>query len=479
MEERSRGDVRPLLTIADVAARLGITAKAARRRLERGTLVGLRVVRVGRSVRVSGEDLDAWICRKGEIGGARERATRSMHVSAPAYRNDPTRRHVSIILEHPRTHATIRRRIVTPFPCEESAALVWGRQQALDLLERLMRGEEREDTAPTDTPRAKPRATPPQTPETPILAEVWDRFYALRSSRLRPGTLRVDHARWRTRIRPVLGDLRVSEIGRLEIVRMRASLATNDAHYANQCLGLLRRLLEFAVENGLIEDAPAIKAERTTRKPAEAVPEEEDLDSLVREAERMTARGRYPGSDLALMVLLGLDAGLRPGEVAGLRWCDVDLRRKCIIIRNTRAAPGNSDLPPKANDAGTVYLTDRLAARLAAEQRRVGGRGTAYVFHGQDGPLYTVLVSKRIADVHEAAGLPIHHAHWLRHCAASRAISEGATLEQTSAHLRHSDLQVTQRYVHKIMGRDPGPAAAAVLNRRAAARDKDVAKSGT
>lgn len=435
----------------------------------------LRVVRMGRSVRVAREHLEAWICRKSEIGGARETATRSMHISAPPYRNDPTRRHVSIILEHPRTHAPVRRRLVTPTPCDEATALVWGRQQALNLLEQLMRGES-EAPSSTDTARAKPRD--PSPPETPTLAEIWERFATERVARLRPGTKRVDEARWRTRIRPVLGELRISELGRHEIMRLRGSLASNDAHYANQVLGLLRRMLEFAADCGLLEDVPSIKPERTARKPAQAVPEEDDLDTLVRAGEQLTVAGRFPGSDLALMVLLGLDAGLRPGEVAGLRWCDVDLRRKCIIVRNTRAAPGDSDLPPKANEAGTVYLTDRLADRLAAEQRRVNGRGTAYVFVGPEGPLYTVLVSKRIAEVHEAAGLPVRRAHWLRHCAASRAISEGATLEQTSKHLRHSDLTVTQRYVHKIMGRDPGPAAAAVLNRRIVG-GKDVANTGT
>lgn len=481
-EERSPG---ALLTLAEVGARLGITEKAVRRRLERDGLPDLRVVRVGRSVRVDSEHLEAWICHKGEIGGARERAIRSMHISAPPYRNDPKRRQVSIIFKHPRTNKPVRKRPVTPFACDEATALEWGRKQALDLLEKLMIGESEATPRTTNTQRAKPRdpkPTPPTPPEpkpsppVPLaeaptsqgytLNDVWVRFEECRA-RLRPGTHRVDESRWRVHIRPLLGGLPVESIKREQIARLRKGLAAYDARYTNHVLGQLRRMLEFAAEDGMLEDVPAVKSERVPRKPAEPAPDELDLELLVTAGDALTRKGRFLGTDLGLMIVLGLDAGLRPGEVAGLRWCDVDFRRKQIIIRNTRPGPGNSDLPPKAGEAGTVYLTERLYQRLLDEQARVNGRGTTYVCLNQDGkPLYTQLVSKRVAEVHTAAGLPIKRGHWLRHCAASRMIDEGASLKQTSELLRHSDLTVTQRYVHKIKGRDPGPAAATVLNKR-------------
>lgn len=453
-----------LLTLAEVGVRLRITEKAVRRRLERGGFDGLRVVRIGRSVRVSGEDLEAWIGRKGEIGGAREKAAQSMLVSAPPYANDPTRRHVSIIFEAPLNIP--RKRLVTPFACDEARGVAWGHEQGLKLLEKIV--TQGSETPANQEPRAKSRdAHAPPTSLT--LAELWTLYAAEKDARLRPQTRRVNEARWRSRIAPVLGALPISQIGRQEITRLRSKLAQNDAHFANQVLGLLRRMLEFAVEQSLLEAPPMIRSERRSRKPATPAPDEENLETLLRSAERMTAAGRYQGTDLVLMILLGLDAGLRPGEVAGLRWCDVELNHGRIIVRNSRASAGNSDLPPKAGEAGAVYLTDRLQARLAGEQRRVNGRGTAYVCRdAQGGPLFTVTVSKRVADIHEDAGLEVARGHRMRHWAASRLIAQGCTLEQTSAHLRHSDLQVTQRYVHRVVGNDPGPVAAQVLNQRIA-----------
>lgn len=462
-----------LLTLADVAQRLQITEKAVRRRLERGGFADLRVVRMGRTVRVASEDLDAWICRKGEIGGARERATVSMHISAPPYTYDRTRRHVSIHLEHPRTHAPVRKRLVTPFACDEAAGLTWGRQQAVDLIERLMRGESETPTEHSK-PRAKPRDIIP-VPTSPTLAELWTLYHEDRA-RLRPGTRRVNEARWRSRIAPLLAEIPVSQIGRLEVVRLRSSLASNEPHFANQVLGLLRRILEFAAERGIITESPTIRAERRARKIAISVPDEADLDALLVAADRLTTAGRFEGTDLVLMVLLGLDGGLRPGEVAGLRWCDVDIARKRIIVRNSRARCGNSDLPPKAGEAGAVYLTTRLLTRLASADR---GDGRGYVCWRSCGrPLDTIAVSKRVAEIHKEAGLPIRRGHWLRHCAASRLIAAGESLAATSKHLRHSNLEVTQRYVHSVIGHDPGPAAANALDRRINVGGKTAANDG-
>ena len=389
-----------------------------------------------------------------------------MHLSAPPYRHDPTRRHVSIILEHPRTHAPVRKRLVTPTACDETAALAWGRQQALDMLEALMIGDREEPAKPHNPTTRTVNSAPSVT-----LQELWDLYEPEHFARLRPGSNRADSARWRNKIRPMIGDMPINAIACEDVARLRRSMLHNDARYANRVLGVLRRMLQWAVDQKLVRTFPEIRSERVAKKPAQAIPDEDDLESLLVAAEKMNQAGRYDGTDLVLLIMLGLDAGLRPGEIAGLRWCDVEAHRTQprIIVRNSRSRSGASDLPPKAGDAGAVYLTDRLRERLSLYQRRTGGRGHAYVFVSPRGaPLFTVTVSKRVADVHEYAGLEIKRGHWMRHCAASRLINSGGTLEDAKDHLRHSDIGVTQRYVHSVIGHDPGPRAALVLNERIA-----------
>ena len=55
----------------------------------------------------------------------------------------------------------------------------------------------------------------------------------------------------------------VAQIVRLEIVRIRGSLASFDPRFANHVLGLLRQLLEFAQERGIVTDIPTIEPART------------------------------------------------------------------------------------------------------------------------------------------------------------------------------------------------------------------------
>ena len=392
-----------------------------------------------------------------------------MHISAPPYKHDPTKRQVSILLEHPRTGVTLRKRLVTPNACDEAGGEEWGRKRATLWYDELVRGDSEVPTP--EKPRAKPReSTHPDTTSASMsvtLIELWDLYSDNQKARLRPQTKRVNETRWRNQIRPVLGDLPITAIRRPEITLLRNKLAHANAHFANQVLGLLRRMLEFAVDQNKLAECPAIRPEKGKKKIAKVAPDEDELNVLLAAAQDMTDAGRYQGTDLVLMLMLGIDAGLRPGEVAGLRWCDVELKKTRIVVRNSRSSAGDSDLPPKAGDAGVVHLSDRLAERLSQEQRRVNGRGSAYVCLGPDGgPLFTVTVSKRVADIHEHAGLEVKRAHWMRHVAASRLINEGCPLEATSAHLRHSNTQITQEYIHRIQGHDPGPMAAQAMNSR-------------
>jgi integrase len=89
----------------------------------------------------------------------------------------------------------------------------------------------------------------------------------------------------------------------------------------------------------------------------------EDLEALVKAA-------RAEDSVSYVLVLLCLDAGLRLGEVLGLRWGairfggDADDMRRCLLI--DQANPRGSGLaPPKSGRARTVDLYRRLRDALA------------------------------------------------------------------------------------------------------------------
>lgn len=110
------------------------------------------------------------------------------------------------------------------------------------------------------------------------------------------------------------------------------------------------------VEWGVLEAMPIkIKAVKETR-PDFRFYDFEQLDRLVLAAEEMRSPNQL------LVALLGAEAGLRRGEMIGLEWPDVDLKRETLTVARTiwRRQEG----PPKGGCSRTVPLAPRLLEAL-------------------------------------------------------------------------------------------------------------------
>jgi integrase len=90
------------------------------------------------------------------------------------------------------------------------------------------------------------------------------------------------------------------------------------------------------------------------------------------------ASARKRSSDHLPFVLLGGDAGLRAGEIRGLHWTSIDLRRRLITLECSEYK--GEFTTPKHDKIRTMPMTARLAAALAA---RKGGGGPPGVLEGR------------------------------------------------------------------------------------------------
>jgi integrase len=66
-------------------------------------------------------------------------------------------------------------------------------------------------------------------------------------------------------------------------------------------------------------------------------------------------------------------SGLRRGEIAGLRWADVDLEAKTLTVANNRVNAGGRTVendPKSATSRRTLPLPDRLVSVLKTARRR-------------------------------------------------------------------------------------------------------------
>jgi integrase len=153
-------------------------------------------------------------------------------------------------------------------------------------------------------------------------------------------------------------------------------------------------------------------------------------------------------------------SGLRRGEVAGLRWADVDLKAKTLSIVNNRVSAGGTTVendPKSAMSRRTLPLPDRLVsvlkaakARQAAERLALGTGVFDYVVSNEAGEPYSPAVLSRYwRDAVKAAGVRHIKLHAARHTCATLMHLQGVPVAVIAAWIGHKDASLTMRlYAH-------------------------------
>ena len=236
----------------------------------------------------------------------------------------------------------------------------------------------------------------------------------------------------------------------------------------NRDLSALRSALGYAVRTKLLARHPmaAITALKLDARQVVRylVPDEtarlqaalDARDAAIRE-ERASAnawrreRGypTYPeigtfGDHLHPLVLLALHTGMRRGELFGLRWADVLLPQRRLVVRGEGAKSGQTRHLPLNAIAVRVLTTwqqDRHAV-LSPE-----AAASDLVFPSSDGgPLTDIKTAWRT--LLKDARIHGFRFHDLRHTFASWLVQAGVDLNQVRELLGHASMVMTLRYAH-------------------------------
>jgi integrase len=153
-------------------------------------------------------------------------------------------------------------------------------------------------------------------------------------------------------------------------------------------------------------------------------------------------------------VLLGCLCGLRLGEVRGLRWEDVDLAGKALIV--AQAIPADEDTPraPKWGSSGKVPIPDALLLELRKIVKASGTTG--YVLSIDQGkPAGTRRIVGSFNRVMDAVGVKLDARrerrisfHSLRHTYVSLGQLAGLPDFVMQKLARHKSASMTQHYTH-------------------------------
>jgi integrase len=199
---------------------------------------------------------------------------------------------------------------------------------------------------------------------------------------------------------------------------------------------VLRSVLRTAVNAGLLAAMPALpKLPKSGRKAVNPM-RRGDLDAILAAAS--------PSARLAFE--LAAFAGLRAGEVRGLRWPDVDLDAGTLTIR--RSISAGFETTPKSHHQRRIPMSRTLRAPLAEARpskqgQSLGGRD----HHGAREAVGPRAGSTKRSSAPWSAGLDgCWSSYDLRHFFVSELFRMGASAEAIRIMAGHADLGTTQRY---------------------------------
>lgn len=144
--------------------------------------------------------------------------------------------------------------------------------------------------------------------------------------------------------------------------------------------------------------------------------------------------------DLAAFIRLALNTGCRKTELLLLRWSDVDIERRYILLR-----PENT----KGNKRRILPLNSGAIHALKQQKQQIK---TEWVFARQNGERVKTFnwLFRKAA---QQAGIEDFRIHDLRHTFASWLVSEGVELVKVRDLLGHSSIKMTERYAHLMPDR--------------------------
>ena len=158
-----------------------------------------------------------------------------------------------------------------------------------------------------------------------------------------------------------------------------------------------------------------------------------------------------------LGVLISYYAGLRIGEVCGLKWCDIDLSKGILNVERTVQRVYENDSTkvmigsPKSKSSVRIIPLPRFLIEIL---KKLKTSESSYILSGTERPVEPRTMQYRFKSLLQKINLPSVNYHSLRHMFATNCIELGFDVKTLSEILGHSSAKITlNRYVHSSMER--------------------------
>ena len=270
----------------------------------------------------------------------------------------------------------------------------------------------------------------------------------------------------RGHLTPALGNIKLAKLTPAHVRglyrdKLNSGLAPRTVLHIHRAFS---KALKQAAADGLIPRNPAAPV-----KPPQ--PRGEEIRPLNREQVRVLFEAAS-GDRLEALYIVAVTAGLRRGELQGLKWDDLDLEAGMLQVRRTCSEPKGGHIfeAPKSGKGRNIRLTKSAVAALRMHRRRQLEermykadlwQEQGLVFPSTVGtPLWGGNLNRAFKATLQRAGLPKStRFHDLRHTCATLLLKQGVNPKFVQDLLGHADISLTLNVYSHVLP-DMGDATA-------------------
>jgi integrase len=272
-------------------------------------------------------------------------------------------------------------------------------------------------------------------------AERWRREVL---SKRKSSTIHAAESHLKNQILPVLGKMKLSEIGvenqQSFVTRLSGTVARKTLL---NVLGTVSSMLTTAQNWGYICDGlkfgKLALPERSVQEEARTFTREQ-ARSIIAEA-----KGQY-----RVMFAIAAMTGLRAGEILALQIGDFDLERNLLTVRRS-VWRGKVQTPKTINSLAVLPVPEILAVIV---REHISTLESEWLFLNSRGHLFIAenVVRQALAPILDKLKIPRCGFHAFRHLHTSLLLSSGAAPQVAQKQLRHSDARITLGIYGHIVG---------------------------
>jgi integrase len=285
--------------------------------------------------------------------------------------------------------------------------------------------------------RARPTAT---------FAEFASRWESLVLTQHKPSTQATIRSHLRKHLNPFFGRWQMREIGPEEVQRFVSSVKVSGKTAKNlfatiQMLWKSARAWDY-VAHDAVSDVVLPKRHRVSRR-----------FYSIEEIQRILAAATEP---LYTFYWLAAEAGMRAGELCGLRVDDFDFERRLVAVRQS-VWRGKFQSPKSENAVRCFALSPRLLAHIVDFLKRWKPNERRLLFATHNGTPWdaNLLVKRKLCPLLDSLGIERGGLHAFRHANSTLMDRLGVPLKVRQERLGHSDPSLTLGvYTHVVSGDD-------------------------